>query len=77
MRCMGRVWLSAFVVAVLFGGSQALASRVTEGLLHLYTFDEGLGTDADDSAGSNPAVLHNMDPATDWVSARPARLLRL
>ena len=68
MRRIGNLWIGVFAVSALLAASNAMASRVSDGLLHLYTFDEGTGTTAGDSAGTNPGTLYNMDPATDWVS---------
>ena len=37
------------------------------GLVAYYKLDDGSGTTASDSAGSNDGTLVNMDPSTDWI----------
>jgi hypothetical protein len=56
--------------ACLAFAAPAAAQDYTTGLVAHWTFDDGTGTTATDSASTNDGTLTNMDAATDWVDGR-------
>ncbi|MDQ6866052.1 MAG: DUF1929 domain-containing protein, partial [Thermoproteota archaeon] len=61
--------LSSSEVSTLFAGN-----NITRGLVSRWTFDEGTGTIANDSVGTNTATLSPADGAPPWTSDVPAAL---
>jgi hypothetical protein len=64
------VALSSSEVSTLFAGS-----NVTRGLVSRWTFDEGTGTVANDSVGTNTATLSPADGVPPWTSDVPAGIV--
>ncbi|MDD5064748.1 MAG: S8 family serine peptidase [Phycisphaerae bacterium] len=53
------------------GADEAFEEDITEPIPdNWWKFDDGSGTNADDSAGNNDGTLINMEPATDWVTGQ-------
>ena len=67
-----RIWNTALDASTIASWKDAVVTGSHPNYANLvayYKFDEGSGTTASDSKGSNDGTLTNMDPGTDWIES--------
>lgn len=63
-----RFWNYARSQSIIDAEQQKCLTGLENGLLALYTFENGTGTTLTDLIGAKNGVLTNMDPVNDWVA---------